>query len=76
MAIDLVLVTIPLQLLKRAKLQVHERKLLKMIFSATLLGTITLYVSLLPTLVKVSSSNHFQCRGHLRCMGDPSTRIR
>ena len=54
MAIDLVLVTIPLQILKRAKLQVHERKLLKMIFSATLLGTITLYVSLLSSLVKVS----------------------
>jgi len=53
MAIDLVLVTIPLQILKRAKLQVHERKLLKMIFSATLLGTITLYV-FLSTLVKVS----------------------
>lgn len=42
MAIDLVLVTIPLQILKRAKLRVHERKLLKMIFSATLIGTITL----------------------------------
>jgi hypothetical protein len=53
MAIDLVLVTIPLQILKRAKLKVHERKLLKMIFSATLLGTMTLYV-FLSTLVKVS----------------------
>lgn len=37
--IDLVLVTIPLQILKRAKLRDHERKLLKMIFCATLLGT-------------------------------------
>lgn len=41
--IDLVLVTIPLQILKRAKLKDHERRLLKMIFCATLLGTAILY---------------------------------
>ncbi|PMD47486.1 hypothetical protein L207DRAFT_576263 [Hyaloscypha variabilis F] len=40
--IDIILVTIPLQILKRAKLRVHERKLLKWIFSSTLMGTLIL----------------------------------
>ncbi|KAH8784840.1 hypothetical protein F5882DRAFT_124422 [Hyaloscypha sp. PMI_1271] len=44
--IDLILVTIPLQILKRAKLRDHERKLLKMIFCATLLGTVLLSVGI------------------------------
>jgi len=40
--IDLVLTIIPLQILKRAKLRNHEKRILKMVFCATLLGTITL----------------------------------
>lgn len=39
--IDAILVVIPLQILKRAKLRSHERRILKLVFSATLLGTIT-----------------------------------
>ncbi len=39
--IDCVLLFIPLRILKRARLREQERRILKMVFCATLLGTIT-----------------------------------
>ncbi|KUJ16976.1 uncharacterized protein LY89DRAFT_68688 [Mollisia scopiformis] len=39
--IDLAILSVPVQFLKRLKLRTHERRILKMVFAATLLGTIT-----------------------------------
>ncbi|CZR62151.1 uncharacterized protein PAC_12048 [Phialocephala subalpina] len=39
--IDLAIMSVPLHILSRLKLRTHERRILKMVFCATLLGTIT-----------------------------------
>jgi hypothetical protein len=39
--IDVCILIIPAQLLKKVQLREHERRILKMVFSATLLGTLT-----------------------------------
>lgn len=42
MLVDTAILIIPATLLKQVKLRQHERTILKLVFSATLLGTVTL----------------------------------
>ena len=44
LSIDFLILAVPWQLLKRTQLKEHERKILRLVFSANFLGTITWYV--------------------------------
>lgn len=42
--IDFLLLAVPLQILKRTRMPERERRVLRLVFSANLLGTLTWYV--------------------------------
>lgn len=46
--IDFLILAVPLQLLKRTRIREHERKILRLVFSANLLGTLTWYAQDFP----------------------------
>ena len=49
--IDFLILAVPLQLLKRTRIRQHERKILRLVFSANLLGTLTWYAQNFPELL-------------------------
>lgn len=66
--IDMVLIYIPISILRRTRLKHYERRVLYMVFCASLVGTVMTYVSRISALLKLTYS---QGRWSFRNLDEP-----